>query len=249
MKWLVLLVLPSLLMAAAPEDLSIGIVMTPQEEEAMGLNRATEAQRRAFETWVSSWTLSVIQRAPSYHPSLALSGWVRGWKKKTQQRPGVQKEEPLHIFRNQNGATITLNDGSVWNIIAMDRLVARWWRREELIQINKSERDLVRPYTLVNSTRDQPVGARLVSPATPEKKPVDDPSYFQGSVLIKSIGLQGTTITLEDGAKWKISPEGQQFVAENWKPNDRVRIEKSTDSLYRYKIINLDGGDEVLGNK
>jgi hypothetical protein len=246
MKWLYLLVVPSVLIAGV-EDLSIQTVMTPEEQEATGLNRASDEQKKAFEAWLSSWTLTVIKKAPTYHPSLTLSTWVQNWKKKPA--PGQQNDEPLVIFRNKNGETIELSDGSIFEIIPIDRKLSIWWKRGEAIDIHQSTRDISRPYTLKNSPRNQEAGARLISAAPPNKKPKEDPNYFKDAISIKTIGLQGATITLVDGTLWKIAPLGQAFVVANWQPFDRVRIEPSSDMIYKYKILNLDSGDEVLAKK
>jgi len=228
------------------DQLPISLLMSPQEEEAMGLKEAPEERRRLFEQWATHWTQKVIAHAQSYHPSIPITQWVRSWQKRPQDRPN---QEELIIIRNHNGKKLELSDGSVWSISSMDQTTARWWQRNEPLVISQAKRDILRPFTVFNTVRDQKVGARQEKLASPTgKRPENDPSYFKDSIPIEHIGLQGKTISLQNQSTWKISPKHQQFVVSKWKAHDRVRIEKSSDALYQHRIINLDSGDEVLAN-
>jgi hypothetical protein len=239
------------------EDLSVDQVMTQQEQENVGINRMSPLERAAFERWLDTWTRKVIQQAPTYHPSYTLSQWVQGW-------PGYMKTAPIAptvaakerqeanqtIFRNKGGAVLELNDGSVWNICQIDHPVAQFWARNQRLVITRNQQaDLVRPYILVNEQRQEQVGAVLAKTPNPQgRRSPDNPNYFRGSVLVKSITSDGITVALANGNTWIVAPTGQQVVQLTWSVGDRIRVERSSDAAYLYRLNNLDSGGSVLAN-
>jgi hypothetical protein len=238
------------------EDLEIDAVMDRQEQESSGLDRLSPPEKQAFERWLNKWTHRVIQQAPTYHPSLTLSQWVAGWPGYLKPKPipkaeaaKERKEANQTIFRNKAGAVIELKDGSVWNITAIDQPVAQFWARGQKITITKNPRDLVRPFILLNEARKEQAGGTRGRSANPVgQRPPDNPAYFRGSTTITSVTPDGITITLDTGDVWIVAPTGQQIVQTTWSPGDRIRIDRSTDAAYRYKLNNLDSGDWVLAN-
>jgi hypothetical protein len=256
-----LLTLPfiSTILATIPlvaEDLDIDIVMNPQEQEATGINRLTPQERQAFDRWLDTWTHRVVQQAPTYHPSLSLSQWVTGWPGYLKPKPmpkaeaAKEREEANQvIFRNKGGAVLELKDGSVWNITPIDQPVAQFWGRGQHILIKRNPRDIVRPFFLFNEERREEVGGSRARPPNPEgQRPPDNPAYFRGSVIINSITPDGITISLATGDVWIVAPTGQQLVQATWGRGDRIRVERSSDAAYRYRLVNLDSGDFVLAN-
>ncbi len=248
-----------LLLASSPlagDDLDIDMVMDRKEQEASGIDRMTPPERQSFERWLNTWTRHVVQQAPTYHPSMSLSAWVGGWPGYLKPRPipkaeaaKERKEANQTIFRNKGGATIELKDGSVWNITAIDQPIAQFWARGQRITIVKNQRDIVRQYQLLNEERHEQVGGIRARPANPEgQRAADSPAYFRGASVIDSITPDGITITLLSGDVWIVAPTGQQLVQATWTTHDRIRIERSTDAAYRYRLVNLDSGDAVLGN-
>ena len=239
------------------EGLSVDQAMTPKEQESTGINRMSPQERVAFEHWLDGWTKKVIQQAPTYHPSSSLSQWVQGWPgyMKTSPIPHAQaakerREANQTIFRNKGGAVLELADGSIWDICPIDQPVAQFWARKQQLRITKNpQADLVRPYLLFNEQRQEQVGATLVKASSPEgsRRP-DSPGYFQGSVVIASITPDGITIALADKSTWIVSPTGQQLVQATWLPGDRIRVERSSDASYTYRLNNLDSGGTVLAN-
>lgn len=238
------------------EELSVQEIMSPGEMETMGVNRMTPQQRRAFEAWITHWTATVLSQSSSYHPSLTIPQWVSQWPKHLLPKP-IPQEEAIkekreanqNIFRNTNGEVLELNDGSVWIVNPIDRSVARWWRRGDPLLIKKAKYDIARPYTLFNQANNEQVGAKMAKPSSPqgERKP-ESPGFYQGSIILASIGMDGQEVTLKDESSWKISPMYQLQVMSTWTIGDRIRIEPSGDSIYRYRLVNLDSGDNVLGN-
>jgi len=237
-------------------SLPMELAMSSNELEQTGINRLSGQQKRAFERWLESWTRRVLEQSPSYHPSASLEQWVRNWPEHTkaeQKDPDAatksRQESNQRIFRNNKGKTIELHDGSEWNIYSIDVKIAVKWKRGEVISITTSERDIRRPYILTNTLRNEEAGAVQVSPAHPYgERPPEPASYFQGSVSITTISPGGITITTNDNKTWKIAPLDQKPVLNNWQVNDRIKIQKSKDALYRYYIENLDSGDNALAN-
>jgi hypothetical protein len=238
------------------EDLSLNDIMTPQEQESTGLNRMPPQQRKALEHWITQWTQHVLSQSQTYHESLSIKEWVLQWPKYLLPRPIPEKqaiqekrEANQNIFRNQNGELIELNDGSVWSINVIDSSVARWWRRGDRLLIRKAKYDITRPYILYNESCNQQAGAKLKRAASPQGvRPPEPASHYQGAVLLASIGPDGTEITLKDGSRWEISPMYQLQVTATWTTGDRIKVESSGDTAYRYRFNNLDSGDSVIGN-
>ena len=238
------------------EDLVIENVMTRQEQEASGIDRLTPPEKQALEKWLNTWTRHVILQAPTYHPSMTLSQWVAGWpgylKPQPIPKPVAEKERReanQKIFRNKGGAVLELKDGSVWNITFIDQPVARFWARGQRITIRRNPRDIVRPFFLFNEERKEEVGGTQARPSNPEgQRPPDNPAYFRGAVVVNSITPDGITVTLTSGDVWIVAPSGQQLVQATWQPRDRIRIDRSSDAAYRFKLNNLDSGDYVLAN-
>jgi hypothetical protein len=241
------------------EVLTIDAVMDKQEQESIGLDRLSPPERQAFERWVDKWTRNVIQQAPTYHPSLTLSQWVAGWPGYLKPTPIPKKEAAKEkkeanqtIFRNKGGSVLELKDGSVWNITQIDQPVVQLWRRGQKITITTNTGnpyDIVRPYILFNEARNEQAGGTRAKAANPDgQRTSDNPAYFRNSVIITSITSDGITVTLATGDVWIVAPTGQQLVQNTWTKGDRIRVDRSTDAAYRYRLVNLDSGDSVLAN-
>lgn len=246
---------------AAP-PLSVDDVMSDVEQENTGVNRLSPQQRAAFEQWATSWTVRVIQQAPTFHPSQSLRSWINDWPehmrpKKPSQEEAIKsrKEANQRVFRNINGTILMLRDGSEWKICDIDQPSVRWWQRGQQILISKAERDIVRPYILKNTGISDPgmaqAGATMVRPPNPTgQRPPDSAAYFRGSVILESIFNDGlkTTISTSDHKTWTIAPINQLLIPAIWRPHDRLKVESSSDAAYRWKITNLDSGDDTLAS-
>ncbi len=239
-------------------EIEVTQVMTQEEAENIGLEKATPQQRKAFSRWLEKWTKNVIQQSSSYHPSESISDWIDSWP--SFLKPNAQNSDPevektrkaanQRIYKNTNGEKIELLDGSIWKIISFDQFTSKVWQRNDAIDVKKSEKDKMRPYILYNTTRNEQAGATLERAASPNfEHPSEPQKYFQGAQIVSGIDTQMGRITLGDGTKWKIAPVDQIKIQTNWKIRDRVRVEKSDDTLYRYKLTNLDSGDSALAIK
>ena len=238
------------------DPLSPSEVMTIKEAEAIGVDKLTQQQQQAFSKWLEKWTSTVIQEAPTYRRAQSIAQWVESWpanlkpNAKKKEKITASKTENLRIYRNENGKKIELKDGSIWEIVVFDRYDARLWSKDDIVEIERNERDLSRPYTLCNRTKNQNAGAKLIQPAAKEyERNKEPPQYFEGAQSYISLDSNKAKLRLSDGTVWKISLMDLSIVEKTWEIDDRIRVEKSNDSLYRNKLINLDNGSSVKAMK
>lgn len=229
--------------------------MSQEEVDATGISNLTASQRYKFEQWLTNWTKKVLSQASTYHTSQTIPAWVDSWPdfirpnadKKEARNKEARKQANSFIFRNFNGKIIELKNGSKWQIVPFDVAIAQYWKRDEVITIEKTQ-DLSRPYILKNEARDKQAAARQLNPPAPTGVRVNDPSsYFTGSVQLESVSSYGETISLKDKTRWKVALE-DQFRVLNWRPRDRLRLKKQEGMLYQYQIVNLDSGEQIEAN-
>jgi hypothetical protein len=250
---LVYLILFSLVAGTACcENTLLDETMTPKDREATGVNRLNSQQKRALERWLENWTRTVITHAPSYHPSQSLTQWMSNWRQEQHINKVIEEENPeaaVHtLFRNTNGATLELANGSIWTINVIDQYTASFWKRGDKITISPNNLDITRPFTLYDTSRGEAVGASLQRPASPNgKRPQEPPSYYEGSHSITTLGMNGSSITLDNGRTYSISPLDQLQVSQSWQLSDRIRVTKNNDTTYPAKLNNLDSGGQAAG--
>lgn len=272
MKQLFLLTI--LLLSVQPklscESLSLDTVMTPEEQQELGLDKATDAQRAAFESWLNNWTMTVIQQAPTYRENVDLTQWVETWPAYASPVAKATPEEIIQEKKRLNrvidkimdkGATIELKDGSVWFISEVDRYKTVSWQRGNKVTWTQNQYDIAHPYLLRNVNRDETAGAEMKQPPseTGEREPLPA-DYFEDALRIQDIVVNRTQstsskviqpndvfITLEDGTTYRVAPI-DMMQSQDWKRNDRVRVENSDDYLYEYQLTNLDTGQQAKAN-
>lgn len=258
MHWFVLLFVAIFASSSVQaEDLSVEEIMSPQEQESSGVDRMSPQQRQALERWITGWTERVLSQSSTYHQSLTIPQWVAKWPRHLLPKPISEKQSILEkreanqtIYRNKNGEVLELHDGSVWAVNSIDSSVARWWKRGDRLQIRKAKYDIARPYILYNESCNQQAGAKLTKPANAEgERPPERAEYYRGAFVLSSISLDGTEVALKNGSYWEISPMYQLQIMSTWTVGDRIKVEFSGDTMYRYRLINLDSGDSVLGNQ
>lgn len=238
------------------DRLSAQQVMTPQDMQAIGVNKFTPEQRAAFEQWLTTWTHHVLEQAPSYRPGQNLPSWVQGWP--SYANPTKSKLTPDELQLKQqsnqiidkvrdNGQYVDLRNGSSWLISPVFRYLTTTWQRNQVIEIYKGQNEL-HPWILQNISANQSAQANMSKPPSPSgTKEPESPDYFKGSVGLQSVTEQGDFVSLADGTIWKIGLK-DLYKARTWKPSDRIRVEKSGDFLYNYRLTNLDTGEAVLAN-
>ncbi len=234
------------------EEALVDLSMTPQDREAIGVDRFNSQQKKALERWLEAWTRTVITHAPSYHTSQSLPQWISMWRQEQQRKKINEEEAPetaVHtLYRNRNGEVLELADGSIWDIVVIDQFTASMWKRGNQITIMQAKLDIARPYILFNVSRNEQAGAKLQRPPSPDgKRPKEPPSYYAGSFPIEMIGVNSSSVTLQNGKRWSIAPLDQVKVQNNWRVQDRIRVTKNNDVHYPDKLNNLDSGDSVAG--
>ena len=249
---LALLISSSLLADSIP----VSQIMTPQEQRSIGLDRMSPDQKRAFEQWAASYTQSVINQAPSYRPGQNLSSWIQSWPSfanptKTEYSPEEiqQKQESNQIIDRilNNGEWIELRNGSKWHVSPTFRYLSRNWLRDQNVLVQRGTNPK-HPWLVNNISVGQAVEADLgTAPSATGTKAQKPESYYEGSVPVANVTEQGDLLSLADGTLWKIAPR-DIYKAKNWKPSDRVKVEKSGDFLYKYRLTNLDSGQTALAN-
>jgi hypothetical protein len=232
-------------------------VMTKEEMKKIGVDSATTEQKAAFEEWLSLWTLRVVEQAPTYRPGENLLLWIQKWpdyakptkskltKKELEERQRANQR--IDKVKNE-GATIELKDGSVWQVAPTYTYLSRLWAPGQVIEVGNSE-DIRYTRTLKNINRNQLVHANMKAPPSPTgEKQLEDETYYKGSKGVTDIGDRGETLRLEDNSNWQIAPV-DQYKVRIWKQNDRIRVEPDDNFLYKYKLTNLDSGQTALANK
>lgn len=108
-------------LVAAPTDLRISMdqVMTGEQLRTSGVDGLTVAQRAALDRWLSEYTLRVIESAQGANDKGSGSVTAAAY---TGPSGG-------HWIRSKadNGALLTLEDGSIWEISSIDRIDTSLW--------------------------------------------------------------------------------------------------------------------------
>lgn len=253
------------------DPLSIDEVMTKEEQEKTGLSSLTASQKKEFEAWLEGFVRKVINQAPIYHQGDTLSQWMKRWPKYLSPTQNPTNEEAAiekqllnrRIDKNKNnGAILELHDGSVWQIAEVDRYKTKLWRRTDQLSWTKDPYDIAFPYRLNNDTKLQIAYAKQIAPPSPTgEKAAENPKMYAGSLAIQKITIVRTqstnvkkvyptdvTLELVDNTSWIVAPI-DMVKADDWTQGDRIKVNKTNDPLYKYRLTNLDTGEEVLANK
>lgn len=252
-KLLLLLIVTSPL---AAESIPAQQVMTPEEKKNIGYDKLSSEEKRAFDQWVATWTLHVLEQSSSYRPGQNLSSWIQSWPSHANPTKTelTQDEINQRIQSNQmvdrvrtNGEFIDLRDGSTWHISPFFRYLTQNWQKGQTIEVQPGTNQM-HPWLLHNISRGEVAEADMVSGPSPTgKRPDESPEHYVGAIAVQSTTPQGDLLSLADGTQWKVAPT-DQFKVKNWNPADRIRVEPSENFLYKYKFTNLDTGETALGN-
>lgn len=235
--------------------LTLREVMPQEQIKRSGLDKLTPEQRRSLEIWISKWTVDVITHARSYRPQMNLAEWIREWPSYDNPTRGNLSPEQEQqrtqanqvIVRNiNNGTTLELKNGSVWEIAETYRYVSNGWHRNDVVQILKSENN-EHPFVLKNLTQDnQIVQANLKTAASPTGvRKSEPPSYYKGAVLFAGQRNYGQFVDLQNNTSWEVQPQDYEKTR-NWFVNDRIRVGQSRDYYFVNTLTNLDTGEVVL---
>ena len=134
--------------------LHVSSFMTPQEMQATGVAGLNTAQRAALDQWLNRYTKLVIRTSlatDSAGPTITASGeYITG--------RGHWIDEV-----SSNGAIVTLEDGSMWDIATIDRIDTAIWLPTTDITVMRDRR-LVGDYkyVLVNTEDGEKAHARYL---------------------------------------------------------------------------------------
>jgi hypothetical protein len=122
--------------------ITIDKVMTGEQLRKTGVEGLTPAQRSVLDQWLSEYTLQVMQFAqgsprpanagPASYAGSSGGHWIRS--------------------KADNGAIITLEDGSMWEVNSLDRINTTLWLPVTNVTILKANQPVGEyRYTLINT--------------------------------------------------------------------------------------------------
>ncbi|HEY7090200.1 MAG TPA: hypothetical protein VH518_19035 [Tepidisphaeraceae bacterium] len=139
--------------------LRIQDVMTPQESVAAGIDKLTPAQRAAMEAWLNRYTAAVIRIAATSQEPQRVAAEAQSHK--AQGYAGLGGGH--WIKTNGEGKIIVLEDGSTWEVEAVDQIDSLLWLPVTDISVVLA-RDPIGEYryTLINKEDGEKVLAKYV---------------------------------------------------------------------------------------
>lgn len=149
MKGLLLLIaflfIASPLQAVKRELIHLDELMTDREQIETGVKILRAEEKKKLEEWLERF----IEK-----------------KQKEIAAPAEDVDTVVYKIRsNQEGLTITLDDGSVWQIGSFDKTRVRYWLPQQRIQIIRN-RSSMHPFRLLNMTIGESANASLLKPST-----------------------------------------------------------------------------------
>jgi hypothetical protein len=113
--------------------ISVDDFMTPEEAAATGIANMTPAQREAFERWIDRYTAMVARVAKREPASQDPPRQAHGMRfPNSYLRNGARVAELLN-----GGDFVRLEDGSVWEIYASDRVATVNWKAGNLVIVRE----------------------------------------------------------------------------------------------------------------
>jgi len=121
MSRLTVLILASLPLCPAQQSpiVTMDSVMTVQEMRETGVGALNSARRAVLDKWLTEYTLKIIQIAQPRTPTAGTSN-------SSQIHPGTAGGHWIKSTAS-NGALVTLEDGSLWDINSIDRIDTMLW--------------------------------------------------------------------------------------------------------------------------
>lgn len=133
--------------------LTMKIVMTPSELRDTGVSSLTPSQRTALDKWLNEYTKRILRFAATYKASrLSSTGVYAGlggghWISNT----------------GSDGAIITLEDGSIWQISSVDQVDTALWLPTTSITVIKSRSPIGDyKYELINTDDNEKALAKYL---------------------------------------------------------------------------------------
>jgi hypothetical protein len=129
-------------LAQSVPTVTMDLVMTGEQLRTTGVDRLSAVQRAALDRWLSEYTVRVIQ-------------FAQGADKPASSNPGSYAgSNGGHWIRSKadNGAMVTFEDGSLWEINPLDRIDTVLWLPVDNITVMKASSPVGDyKYTLINT--------------------------------------------------------------------------------------------------
>lgn len=152
--------------AVKREALHLDELLSDKEQDAMGIKNLRPEQRQKLEDWIMRYAEKKVEEAVA-------------------NKTADDEDTVLYRIRsNQNGETISLDDGSVWQIGSFDKVKVRFWLPQQRIQIIRN-RSSLRPYRLINMNTGESANASLIKPSMPDDEEPKEPG--KSSTIKKQI--------------------------------------------------------------
>jgi hypothetical protein len=170
-------------------DVRLDSVMTPNEMAKTGVSRLNPQERRQLEMWLSRWSIEMMNR-------------------------GVEKSNVFRVTEIESkGEIVHLSDGSTYRVSPFEQQKSKNWDIDNRIEI-RGEKNLLRPYRLVNLDKNTSVSAELVR--SKEKKPRREFEEIRPVEEGKELIEQG----MPEGES-KVPEEGLEMVPEGILPSNK----------------------------
>lgn len=188
-------------------------IMTDQEYKRNGLKKLSAQELGNLESWMSEWRADEI---------------------------GAETSNLLVIKSiTRNGKTITLADGSEWEVSPFEIRISRGWTMEQRIEIRSTNR-LGDYFKLKNLNRQESLTAKMKKPPGESEVSKANPN------AIESIGRGAESLTLRNGSLWKIGVADRSKLR-RWKKNQRIQIMGSYKPGRTVSLYNLENRQTIKG--
>lgn len=242
-RWLILVFWSCCLTA---EQLDLDELMSLNDQRRTGIIRLDNQERMALQKWLAEFTREALDNAPSYRPSMKLGNWVQQWETpplafQTDKAFKMDRQIPARIAHIiDSGSLIELENGSVWEVAPIHKYKAKRWYNQEEVKVTQSKNPKY-PFLLTNLSSKQSLMAMMRTPPQDRDKSVSEQPPRNA---IKLILDDGDLILLESLQLFEIAPIDLPKTR-YWLRGEEVRIDRSTNPIYPYSLINKTTGEEV----
>jgi hypothetical protein len=144
-------------LSQTPLIISVEKLMTQSDMVETGVAGLSLGQRAALDRWLSSYTAAVIKIAQDQPSKAAVPSSMGGGSYLGSSSGHWVKS------RSTNGTTISLEDGSLWEIASIARIDTMLWLPAEDVAVFKSDSPFGEyKYTLFNKDEGQKASARYL---------------------------------------------------------------------------------------
>ncbi len=145
------------LAAQEKERFSFEKLMSKEDQKRTGVSRLTPTERRALEEWMYQWTVKAVRFA-------SRSGQERNTQSVPRARGTCLQTGSGHWVSKtiEGGKYVELEDGSLWEISALDRINSMLWLVTENIAIVASQNPIY-PCRMINKDSEDTAEAKRIN--------------------------------------------------------------------------------------